>query len=115
MTCPEPPAIDMRRDLQLDILAAFSRLDECQDWCRAMSRLDHQQMTRMLFPPPAVAVSADARLDHLVRCMISAFTHSECQRAIKSLGIKKHKEGLAAFDRFRCVCLAHIAKFYASL
>jgi hypothetical protein len=114
MTCPEPLAIGMRRDLQLDILAAFGRLDECQDWCRAMSRLDHQQMARTLFPPPAAAVSAGARLDHLVRCMIGAFTHSECQRAIKSLGIKKHKEGLGAFDRFRCVCLAHIAKFYAS-
>lgn len=115
MTCPEPSACDMRRELQLDILAAFSRFDECRDWLAAMSRVDFEQMIAALFPPPAAAVAADLGLnDHHVRCMIGAFTHSECLRAILSLGIEDPKHGLIAFRKFRCACLSQVAKFYAS-
>jgi len=114
MTCPSPDVVGMRQGLQHDILAILGDLDVCQDWLRAMSRVDLQQMSAVLFPPP-VAASVEVRRDHHVRCMIGAFTQSECHGAIKLLNIENLKHGLKAFCKFRCVSLAHIAKFYASL
>jgi hypothetical protein len=114
MICPQPPAVALRRSLQHDILTGFDGLDECYDWLQAMSRVELSQLVSALFPLPD-AVTDDVRLDHDVRCMIGAFTRSECLRAIKLLGIEDPKQGTRAFQNFRCVCLEHIAKFYASL
>ena len=116
MTCRDAAPVAMRHDLKNDILAGFDHLDECQDWLRANHRVDLQQLVRRLFPPPVAATPAES-LDHHVRCMIGAFSHSECLAALKIFELEKSslKKGLTAFHTFRCACLNHIQKFYANL
>ncbi|MDR3548387.1 MAG: hypothetical protein P4M11_09020, partial [Candidatus Pacebacteria bacterium] len=111
-SCQEPLCANFHRQLHRKVLDLFAPYDSCEHWCRMQSRTDLYRLWLSLFPL-TLSASADDVCSYPARCLIGAFTNSECSRAVSFLGFDELKKGLAVFHRLRLVCLDHIEEFYS--
>ena len=88
-TCTDQASLDLRQETLLLVLNGFDHLAECQSWLQHTR--DHGNLRGLmfwLFPLPALLLDNEKH-DRNIRCMISAFTDSQCTNSLNRLGIKK--------------------------
>ena len=114
--CTKPLSIEYRRRLcesLLKIIADFDSADT-HAWLRANRIVNLDHLYSALFPLTAASTVDEVAL-HPSRCLIGAFTHRECTRAIKSFGINDRSEGESLLTQLRLISLDHIDQLYTQL
>ena len=102
------------QQLRDELIQHLTCFDACHAWLAAHSRDSLFPLLSNLFPLPG-SVTVEEFLVHPARCLIGAYTRSECTKAGKTLGFNELSEGRSALDQLRLLCVTHIGQFYTGL